>query len=131
MKPLRLVILLWLAVASLLVGLCQQESVAAANLQPRAVFSLHPRLAPTPPPPPAALAAKAPVRDGARAGPFASPAAPLLLCPERDGPPSWETRGPPGPVQAAWSQRFGCRRGRQPKETEPPPNFYVNGVAEP
>jgi hypothetical protein len=116
MKLRRMVMLVWLAVAFLLIGLCQQEILSAVNVQPRAVFSLHPFLEPTQPPPPTALDAKAPVPDGARAEPLEPFADHGLLLSERHvGPPTWETRGPPHRVQRSFVNGWAASEAGSPK----------------
>lgn len=125
MKRQWMVMLTWLVVATLLVGLWPQEVVAAVNLQPRAVFSLHPFLEEvTQPPPPAALVPKAPVPVGARAGPLELLAHPCMLFRQRDvRPPSWETRGPPGPAQGPLvNGRAAVEAGGQKARTVPIPD---------
>jgi len=119
MKPRRMGMLVWLAVVSLLAGLCQQKILAAVNFQPRAVFSLHPFLEPPQPPSPTALDAKTPVHDRARAEPLELFADHDLLLRERDlGPPTWETRGPPGPLQGPFVYGWAAGQAGSPK----PPN---------
>ena len=126
MKRLRIVILAWLAVASLLVGLGRQAAGAAVPLpHPVTVSgrSLNPLLEPSQAWPTVAPAARTSMPDQIRAEPLEHLAdQPVLRFKRIARPPLWDTRGPPGRLQRPFAHGKAAGQSRQPKVTEPRPD---------
>ena len=113
------VALAWVGLLCLLLGLCPQDAVASLHSHPRIACcgrTVDPLGEPAPASPTAAPAASAGPSE-LRAGPLPSLAAHFVLLTERDvRPSSFDTRGPPGSVQAAWVNCSAAGEAGSPKQ---------------
>ena len=122
MKGWPCVALAWVGVVCLLLGLCPQDAVTGPNSHQRIACcarSVGPWGEPAQASHTAAPTAMSPAPGEPRAGPLESLTAPLVLSTERDvSPPSFDTRGPPGSVQAALVNCWAAGEAGSPKQWE-------------
>lgn len=115
------VALAWGGLVCLLLALSHQDAVASLNSHPRiACFdrTVDPLGEPAPASPTAAPVASSGPSEP-RAGPLQSLAAHFVLLTERDvRPASFDTRGPPGSVQAAWVNCSAAGKAGSPKQQD-------------